>query len=73
MLLCDFALEPSENFNFKNKKKDFADFIDFKQLSHFSADSNKSYIILKVFEKKRKKLIFENLLIVTHFVSTGHK
>ncbi len=42
-LLGDFALEPSENF-----KIDFADSIEY----HFTSDSNKSYIILKVFQMR---------------------
>ncbi len=51
MLLGDFALEPSENFNLIFLKIEPADSINFKQvlLSHFSSDSNKSYIILNVF------------------------
>ncbi len=47
MLLGDFALEPSENLNLNLLRTDFADFKRV-QLCHFSSDSNKSYIILKV-------------------------
>ncbi len=51
MLLGDFALELSENFHLIFLRTDFADFVEFKRvkLSHFSSDSNKSYIIFKVF------------------------
>ncbi len=51
LMLDDFALEPSENFNSIFLRIYFADSIGFKlvKLGPFSSDSNKSYIIFRSF------------------------
>ncbi len=51
LMLDDFALEPSENFNSIFLGIYFADSIGFKlvKLGPFSSDSNKSYIFFRSF------------------------
>ncbi len=74
MLLGDFALEPSEIFNSIYLRTEFADcrfqrgvaqsfFVRFQKIIHHF----EGLLLENV-----KTLIFENLLIVTNFASTGH-